>query len=563
MWEKYWRDRGHPWEHDPGPDPNGPWAKLFAQTPNYRQIGHDRLQREAFRWQFGPMFYRGRLQPGQANVLVVGQEGAQDESLAHRSFVGGTGAKIQHLLNWIGISHSYLLLNTFVYPIFGQYDTDLATLSKDPTCPIVQHRHAIFELAASTNNLRLVVAVGSAAADSIQTWVKMRGGALPSGARSIHVLHPGAAAAGDPAAVRASFVQAVQQIGGWVHDNPGWLPPDPGAVRPIVQPYRYSDSPIPFGDLPFGTNWRLGESGTSSNRRDGQRSIQLFSEGGTYDNQDVAYSGHADGTPDGYQEDAGDLPFEPPKVEFGAFDPGPSSSVATLAMGGAPGLDWPDFSALALPGHPSFGFGPILRGRVESASVLVLADPESHDDLFTGRAMSGDGGQRAQKFLAAAGLNTQYAIFRVLPVDTLGAPDSVVNAALQNPQILKLYGALLAKATNARALVCFGRFATQLARTLKPALTVIESKSTLETGWQAAWSQALQALSHVTYPREVQASFVYDGSRGQIARADLPYGTLRWEGSSGSRSLQGAVSGKPSPDYFKLVMPAWAAAAKP
>jgi hypothetical protein len=366
--------------------------------------------------------------------------------------------------------------------------------------------------------------------------------------------------------VRASFVHAVSQIGAWVQADPSWLPADPGAARPIVQPYRYADSPIPFADLPFGTNWRLGASGTTSNRRDGQRAIQLFSADGSYNNanETVDYPGSAQGSQEGYQQDPGDLAFEPPKVAYGDFDPGPSPAWASLLMGGEAGLDWPDFSALGLPGHPSFGFGPVLRGRVDGASVVIFADQESHDDLFTGRAMSGDGGQRLQLFLAAAGLKTRYAIFRVLPVDSLGVPDSVLNAAIQRPEVLKLYGAFLSRITTAKALLCFGRFSTALAQALKPAgLKVIESKSVLEPGWQAAWTKALQDLSKVAYDREGQASFQYDGGRGQLARLDLAYGTLRWQGSSGSRALQGEEKGAPTPDYFKLVMPAWAAAIKP
>ena len=81
--------RGDPWEHDPGPTPASGWAALFAETPNYRGLGHAVLGRK-FRWEHGPMFFRGRLD-GSAKVVLVGQEGAQDESLSHRSFTGGTG----------------------------------------------------------------------------------------------------------------------------------------------------------------------------------------------------------------------------------------------------------------------------------------------------------------------------------------------------------------------------------------------------------------------------------------------------------------------------------------
>jgi hypothetical protein len=94
-----WDGRGVPWEHDAGPPRNRSWGRLFAETPNYRGLGHAVTNRNAFRWHFGPMFYRGRLGDRQVKVLIVGQEGAQDESLSHRSFTGGTGGRMQHLLN--------------------------------------------------------------------------------------------------------------------------------------------------------------------------------------------------------------------------------------------------------------------------------------------------------------------------------------------------------------------------------------------------------------------------------------------------------------------------------
>src|SRR5829696_385263 len=72
--------RGNIWEHDPGPPAASGWAELFAETPNYRGLGRAVLGKEAFRWHHGPMFFRGRLD-GSAKVVVVGQEGAQDESL--------------------------------------------------------------------------------------------------------------------------------------------------------------------------------------------------------------------------------------------------------------------------------------------------------------------------------------------------------------------------------------------------------------------------------------------------------------------------------------------------
>jgi hypothetical protein len=139
-------ERGDPWEHDPGPTTASGWAALFAETPNYRGLGRAVVGREAFRWHHGPMFFRGRLD-GSAKVVVVGQEGAQDESLSHRSFTGGTGARMQHLLRHLGLDRSYLFLNSFVYPIFGQYTDDLRPLAQDRRSPIVGHRHRILDKA--------------------------------------------------------------------------------------------------------------------------------------------------------------------------------------------------------------------------------------------------------------------------------------------------------------------------------------------------------------------------------------------------------------------------------
>ncbi len=108
-----------------------------------------------------------RASDGSAKVMVVGQEGAQDESLSHRSFTGGTGARMQYLLRFLGFDRSYLFLNSFVYPIFGQYTPDLRPLAQDRRSPIAAHRNRIFDKAAIDGDVRLVIAVGRAAKESV------------------------------------------------------------------------------------------------------------------------------------------------------------------------------------------------------------------------------------------------------------------------------------------------------------------------------------------------------------------------------------------------------------
>jgi len=74
------------------------------------------------------------------------------------------------------------------------------------------------------------------------------------------------------------------------------------------------------------------------------------------------------------------------------------------------------------------------------------------------------------------------------------------------------------------------------------------------------WQSQLPVIRQINYTREfANPSFTYNGARGQIPRGDLPYGTLRWIGSSGDRARQAQDqnSHAPSADYFKIFLPRW------
>lgn len=573
--------RGNPWENDPGPPSSSGWAELFASTPNYRGLGRAVLGREAFRWQHGPMFFRGRLD-GSAKVLVVGQEGAQDESLSHRSFTGGTGARMQYLLHFLGLDHSYLFLNSFVYPIFGQYTESLRPLAQDPRSPIAAHRNRIFDKAVGEGDVRLVIAVGRAAKESVTTWIEAHGGtanpetletaslgSLPNRVRAVGVLHPGSAASGSTAAIKADFVRAIGHVRDWLQADPGWLPADPGVTRDLAAPFPYSSLAIPFRDFPFGTCPRLGRGGTSSNRSDNQRSIRLFSAAGKY-NASGAHlrdPSSADGSDEGYADDHGDLPYEPPRAAPREFDPGPPADIARLLVGGEPGFGWPGFSALGVTADASFGTGPVYRGRFRGLSLLVLADQGSDDDTFTGRALSGEDGQRFQGFLAAAGLTRRYLIIRTLPVDTLDLSPAMRLALADNPLVQAFHRELLrrlrAKNSGITALLAMGPGARRLApAVVPPGLDVIDLAAPGEPSFLASWQAALTQLASRAYTRDVaEPTFTAPAGRSQLPRADLPYGTLRWSGTSGDRAVRpvDTDTGKPSPDYLKFFLPAWTA----
>jgi uracil-DNA glycosylase len=579
--DKYWKGRGSPWEYDAGPPTDTDWAKIFSATPNYRQLSKVVIGKERHRWQFGPMYYRGRLAKHSVKVVVIGQEGAQDESLAHRSFVGGTGSRMQHFLNFIGINHSYVFLNTFVYPITGQYDSKLKWLAQNTDSPIVQHRHKILDYLLDINDVRLVIAVGVAAKESVKTWVESKGGTCPDGisdlstctgsfldphTKVVGVLHPGGAGqGGSTTAIKKSFQKAADKISTWLDEDPTWLPLDSGAVRDLTKPYTYRSIPIPFCDLPFGITWRIGRGGTSSNRKDAQRSIQVFSAAGKYGNKGhtLSYTDLALGTPEGYSEGPDDVPYEPPVSNCLEYDGGPDVNFAKIAMGGVSGLEWPDFTALGVKAHESLGYGPLFRGRPAEATFLILADQESHDDLFTCRALTGDAGQRLQSFMHALGITRSYCILRSLPVDTLDLDEPKRLSIASDPQMVNIYKALVQEVLSknkTKLILTVGSVAGNLIDILvSTTIPVIKLKSWNAPGAKQDWQGKLETIKTKSYHRDIQnPTYAFSGTLLQIPRFDLPYGTLRWQGSSGDRARRAKRGGKWSGDYYKLLMPDWA-----
>ena len=101
----------HELEHDPGPDST--WEQLFQNAPLDHYIN---FTKSPFHTRFGPVFYRGRLD-GTARVLVIGQDPSTDEILAHRILIGQAGQLVQTFLARLGLTHSYLMLNTFLFGI--------------------------------------------------------------------------------------------------------------------------------------------------------------------------------------------------------------------------------------------------------------------------------------------------------------------------------------------------------------------------------------------------------------------------------------------------------------
>lgn len=233
---------------DPGPPAE--WEDVFAVAP----LGEYEDHPGRFRLDFGPVYYRGRLD-GTARLLVVGQDPSTDELLAQRAFVGQSGQRLQRLLEKAGLSSSYLMLNVFLFGVFGQFDNELRTISLEPA--IRDYRNALFDRAAN-GPLEAVLTVGSAARHAVDHWPAA--GGLPV----IEVVHPAA----PDAMVLQSWNDRLPDLIAAVSPDRGEAP-DPTPYAATFQPT--DSTPIPRRDLPFGLPPWHGTEGTRSHRNGNTR----------------------------------------------------------------------------------------------------------------------------------------------------------------------------------------------------------------------------------------------------------------------------------------------------
>jgi hypothetical protein len=137
-----------------------PFASLCDRYP-----GPDVYPARDFRLEWGPIFHRGRLD-GSARVLVIGQDPGAHESIARRILVGEAGQRIQGFLRRLGIDHSYVMINTFVYSVYGQGGGERHRT--DPA--IADYRNRWLDGLLLNRQVEAVVALGSLADAAWTQW---------------------------------------------------------------------------------------------------------------------------------------------------------------------------------------------------------------------------------------------------------------------------------------------------------------------------------------------------------------------------------------------------------
>src|SRR6266849_6409011 len=119
---------------------------------------------DQFRVEWGPIFHRGRLD-GSARVLVIGQDPAQHETIVRRVLVGEAGKRLQGLLGKLGITASYVIINTFLYSVYGSVK---AATAKDAR--LIGYRNSWLDALLIGQKVEAVIALGMAADVAWQAW---------------------------------------------------------------------------------------------------------------------------------------------------------------------------------------------------------------------------------------------------------------------------------------------------------------------------------------------------------------------------------------------------------
>jgi hypothetical protein len=231
---------------DPGPVAE-PYGSLVGSYP-----GPDVYPPDSFRVEWGPIFHRGRLD-GTARLLVIGQDPAQSEAVVRRILVGQAGHRTQGLMAKLGFDRSYLLINTFLYSVYGQTGGDR---HKDDA-GIVEYRNSWLRAILGANEIEAVLALGGLADDAWQKWKQtpVGQGYSPGYQHVTHPTQPESSSGGDPARLKAATAAMLEN---WNQALAALHPliehPDvPGPVVPYGQAFQPGELvEIPEYDTPAG-----------------------------------------------------------------------------------------------------------------------------------------------------------------------------------------------------------------------------------------------------------------------------------------------------------------------
>jgi hypothetical protein len=226
-------------EFDSGPPPAV--AEHFAKLPSYA------TQRDLFWFDWGPIFYRGRLDKS-ARVLVIASDPGPTERVAHRTLVGDAGQRVQGFLHKLGLTRSYVCVNAFAYALIPSHAGEAAPLLRDPAQ--VAWRNTLLDQVTGTG-LQAIIAFGVQGREALELWP-----GLPN-VKRLNLPHPSSR---DPKKLVETWREAITTLRASVTPDA-----DGQANAANYGPtFRETDyRRVPARDLPFGVPAFLGDDAWS------------------------------------------------------------------------------------------------------------------------------------------------------------------------------------------------------------------------------------------------------------------------------------------------------------
>jgi uracil-DNA glycosylase len=234
-------------EFDPGYGAE-PFRTLMSDAPD------DKVYPTSdFRTEWGPVFHRGRLD-GTARVLIIGQDPAQHETISRRILVGEAGQRIQGFIAKLGMDRSYVMVNTFLYSVYGQQGGNKH--KNDPQ--IAAYRHRWIDAVFATSPIEAVAALGTLADNAWQTWKKTPKGQATNVtyAHITHPTQPESSSKGNKAKLATAIKAMLANWNAALNTlKPAIAHPDRTiALQPYATAFQAGDIvEIPEIDLPAGT----------------------------------------------------------------------------------------------------------------------------------------------------------------------------------------------------------------------------------------------------------------------------------------------------------------------
>ena len=206
-------------------------ARHFAALPEIPES-----HRDLFWYDWGPVFYRGRLN-GKAKFFGIASDPGPTERVVGRTLVGDAGQRVQGFLDRLGLRDNYVLVNAFPVAVHPSDVSRAKALLADPAQ--LAWRNRFYDLVTGSA-LEAIVAFGGNAHRVLDLWENKP--EVPT----FKISHPS----------NHSETNLLNQWRAAIPELRAVVSPDPdgSADGPNYgNAFEESDySPIPKADLPFG-----------------------------------------------------------------------------------------------------------------------------------------------------------------------------------------------------------------------------------------------------------------------------------------------------------------------